>query len=83
MHDFRWIVLIDVDGTATPIATLMAPTRSAAERRARALYTEGAWVQSEASHAISRPYMERVQERFREEDRRWRHHRFKDEDDED
>lgn len=79
MHDFRWIVLIDVDGTATPIATLMAPTRVNAERRAKALYTAGAWVQSEASHTVGRDHAYRIQERFREEDRRWRYHRFKDE----
>jgi hypothetical protein len=83
MAPFKWIVLLDhpVTGDPTPIATLMADTRIQAERRAHALYTAAAWVQSEASNAVDRGRTEKLLARFRASDRRWKHHRFEDEDD--
>ena len=81
MQQFKFLVLMEhpVTGVPTPISSLMAQTKKQAERRAKALYTEAAWVQSEASHSIDQGTTERLLARFRESDRKWRKHRFADE----
>lgn len=47
-------------------------TKAQAERKARALYGEQVWCQSEASHAVSPDRPERQLQAMRVEDRMWR-----------
>lgn len=73
MQLFRFLVLMahPVTGKPTPIAALMAETQKQALRRAKQLYTESCWVQSEASHRVGAEREEKLLGRLRKNDRTW------------
>lgn len=81
MNDLPWLVFSDVEGESPRyLGKVMAPMKAKAERKARALYGEDVFVRSEASHAAGANRGDQLLERFREVDRRWINHKFRDED---